>query len=125
MRPADSLLWRTSKIDIFVRTTKLAGATLELLMSWQEALADLLRRGFVHEPSATEALVLFAKTRGVHITFEQAVERLPKTCRGYARRVLRDARKVGANDFEICMAILTAYAQSKNAIQVPSLNSSK
>lgn len=94
-------------------------------MSWQEALADLLRRGFVHEPSATEALVLFASTRGVHVTFEQAVERLPKTCRGYARRVLRDAREVGANDSEICKAILAAYALSKSAIEAPSRDSTK
>lgn len=107
-------------IDIFVKSTILVLLTLEHFMSWQEALANLLRRGFVHEPSATEALVLFAQTRGVHITFEQAVERLPKICRGYARRILRDARKVGANDSEICRSILTTYIQFKNAIEAPS-----
>lgn len=94
-------------------------------MSWQEALTDLLRRGFVHEPSTTEAFVLFAQTRGVHITFEQAVEKLPKTCRGYARRVLHDARKANATDSDICRATLAAYAQSKSAIEAPSRDSTK
>ena len=93
---------------------------METLMSWQETLSDLMRRGLVHEPSATDALVLFACTRGVHVTFEQAVEKLPSSCRSYARRVLRDAREVGTTDLEICQAILTAYRQSKNAIKTPS-----
>jgi hypothetical protein len=78
-------------------------------MSWEEALLVLMRRGVIHEPSATQALVLFARARGTHITLEQAVEKLPVSCRGQARLILRDARSVGVNDFTICHATVSTY----------------
>jgi hypothetical protein len=78
-------------------------------MPWQEELLALMRRGYLHERSATDALVLFARTRGTHIMLEQAVERLPPSCRGQARLILRDARTKGANDFGICQTVVTAY----------------
>jgi hypothetical protein len=77
-------------------------------MSWQEELLALMRRGTLHERSATDALVLFAQTRGMHVTLEKAVERLPPSCRGHARLILRDARAKGANDFAICQALIAA-----------------
>ncbi|MFA4845445.1 MAG: hypothetical protein WC654_02715, partial [Patescibacteria group bacterium] len=72
-------------------------------MSWIDDMTSLMRKGLERQPSATEALVLFARTHSAHnITLEQAVERLTPSCRGQARRILRDARDTRASDIKIC-----------------------
>ncbi|MBI5793751.1 hypothetical protein HZA87_01520 [Candidatus Uhrbacteria bacterium] len=78
-------------------------------MTWVEEMRELLRQGLTHDPETTRTLVAFASTHDVHRTLDQQVETLPAICRGRARRVLRNARQVGATDERICRLLILTY----------------